>query len=181
MNRDDVAKGRAERLTEGDRRLYESFRSLGMSPAAALSATAGRGGSLSSSDPVERMAESFEGLGLSPDGARIAAVGRRESEYGLREALSASDEQDDANRPTGGSGADTADGQRLLDLMDEGHSVSEAQAIIERGGSAPRREASGSRHRVKLAERVATLERERGLPFLDALHEAEREMRTGAA
>lgn len=180
MNRDDVAKGRAERLTENDRRLYESFRSLGMSPAAALSATAGRDGSLSSSDPVERMAESFERIGLSPDGARIAAVGRRETEYALRETLSASDEQDDANRPTGGSGADT-DGQRLLDLMAEGHSVSEAQAIIERGGSVPRREASSDRDRVKLTERVATLERERGLPFLDALHEAEREMRMGTA
>lgn len=177
MNRDRVAESRARRLTENDRRLYESFRSLGMSPAAALSATAGRDGELSSSDPVERMAESFERLGLSPDGARIAAVGRRETEYGLREELREADDEERAPRPTGTSGADDAGGQRLLDLMNEGHGVREAQGIIERGrpGRTKLMEAG------RLAERVHELENgPRRLSFLAALHEAERELRRNA-
>ena len=40
--RNDLAESRAKRLPDTDRRLYESFRQLGMEPAAALAATQGR-------------------------------------------------------------------------------------------------------------------------------------------
>lgn len=121
--RDTISEARAQRLNAQERGLYESFRNMGMSPAAALSATAGRDGSLSSTDRFDTLTEAFEGMGLSAEAARFAATGRRETEYDARRVLNEADEPAPTRRPTGASDADTPDGQRLLDLMSEGKSV----------------------------------------------------------
>jgi hypothetical protein len=57
--RNDLAESRAKRLPGDDRRLYESFRRLGMDPAAALAATQGRS-SLASTEPTEALVETWE-------------------------------------------------------------------------------------------------------------------------
>lgn len=186
--RDTISEARAQRLNAQERSLYESFRSMGMSPAAALSATAGRDGSLSSTDRFDTLTEAFEGMGLSADAARFAATGRRSTEYEARRVLNETDEPAPTRRTPGAGNADTPDGQRLLDLMGEGHSIQEAQELIERGPPATRRVTeTGRTRRVTvresqrsggtdaLAARVAELERG-GMTFLDALHEAERQI-----
>lgn len=80
----EQAEARAQRLPEVDRRLFESFRRLGMSADAALSATTGRD-RLPSTDPAETMVESFEAgflqQGRTPEQARrmgeAATAGRQ--------------------------------------------------------------------------------------------------------
>lgn len=179
MTRDQHAEVRAERLVDEDRELYESFRDLGMSPAAALSATAGRDGHLQSVSGFDRLTESFEALGLSPNAARTAAIGRgRERE--VREAL---DRPATTRRPLDHARG----GEPLAELLrDSGFSEQEVQRIAgvegDRPGGLLRESASGFRQRtLSLAERVHALEHgPRRLAFLDALREADAELREEA-
>src|SRR6185295_17000838 len=90
--RNELAEQRAKRLPADVRQLYEAFRRMGMAPAAALAATAGRD-TLTSADKFEQLTESFERSGLSRTGAKIAAVGRHSTEHEVREALSKSEQE----------------------------------------------------------------------------------------
>jgi len=156
MTRDQQAEARAARLVDEDRALYESFRDLGMSPAAAMNAAVGRDGQLQSVSGFDRLTESFEVLGLSPGAARAAAIGRG-CEREVREAL---DQAPTTPHPLEGSRYVGGD----------------------RPGGLPRESLSGFRQRtLSLTERVHALEHgPRGLAFLDALREAEAELREEA-
>jgi len=133
--RNEVAAERAERLNGSEKKLYETFMRLRMGPAAALAAATGRDAILSSSDPVEVLAESFEALGASPKMARVAAVGRRSTEREVREALAGDQSHQALEGEPRRIRAAQNGSRRYLDLLEQGHSFSEINSIMDRDGS----------------------------------------------